>query len=294
VSSPSILAEIANYNFDDRLNDPKRWFSRRFVLFTQLLFARRQPGDLHWNTKASETEITITDQVPLNMDTLEQRPAIQLVTATIQNQNLSLDHLENIDFRTGERIHADLLSGQISFNIHAKNEDVAGSIAWWLMEQVKRERRHLMKIAVLHHVGHIVNMGPSSPPGALVNAGSTSMSVMVSVMVPFFFVERWIAKPMMIPFGTADARSNGLSRTVDTPELEDIPQAREVKIDAKLLKPGVVFNQEEGFKQFRSAPISPPTLRGRQMEVVRRLDEAKDPLTRITPYVKGEAIVKDE
>ncbi len=294
MSSPSILAEVANYNFDDRLNDPKRWFARRFVLFSQLMFARKAPGDYHWTPKTSETEITITDQVPLSMETLEQRPAIQLVTATIQNQNLSLDHLEHIDFRTGERTHTDLLSGQMSFNVHAKNEDVAGCIAWWLMEQIKRERRHMMKIAVLHHVGHIVNMGPSSPPGALVNAGSTSESIMVSVMVPFFFAERWTAKPRMIPFGTADERSDGLSRTVDTPELEDIPKAREIKIDAKLLKPGVVFRQEEGFKQFRSAPISPPTLRGRQLEVVRRLDEASDPLTRITPYVKGEAIVKDE
>ena len=294
MTSPSILSEIADYRFDERLEDPKRWFARRFVLFLQLMFARRQPGDFRWLEEPSETEITITDEVPLGLDTIEQKPSIQLVVSTIQNQNIGLDHLEYIDFRTGKRVHCDLLSGQASFNVHASNEDVAGALGWWLMEQIKRERRNLMRIAVLHHVGHLVSLGPSSPPGALVNAGSVSKSVMVSVMAPFYFVERWVVTPKMIPFGTADTRGGGIARTPDTPELEDLPHVREIKIDAKLLKPGVVFNREEGFRQFRSAKLNPPTLYGRQLEVGRRLDEIRDPQTLITPYTKGEAIVKDE
>lgn len=291
-TNPSNLAESADLQKDDRLSDPESFFARRFVKFCQLIFRNRPPGDFKWHEELEDTEIVITDQVPMPLDTIEIRPHIQLVVAGIQNQNLGLDHLRGIDLRTGQRTHLDMKSGNGSFNVHARFDSTARKLARLVADRLVYYRRDLIRMAALHKVGHIVAMGPSSPPGALVMAGSDVESTMVSVQFPFFFSEAWTATPKLIPVGKADTFSDGLGPEVNTPLAE--PRAiQRVNVDARMLKAGVTWSHEEGLRQVRSAALSPPTFRGRAMVVVQRLDQIDDDKDS-SPYVKGASSAQEE
>ena len=185
-TSPSLIAEITDYRLDDRQNNPEAWFARRFVLFCQLLFRDREPGDLKWSEDVGESEIHVTDQVPFPMEKIEHRPAIQLVIASVQNQNMFLDHLVSWDWRTGERRHADMYTGQASFNCHATNDEEARRLAKYVQYAITQHRRDLIQLSMLHYVAQ-ATMGPSSSPGALIQSESTPLSTMVSVMFPFYY-----------------------------------------------------------------------------------------------------------
>lgn len=292
MSAGTILPEQADVLKDDRGNDPEAWLARRMILFCQLVFRDRDPGDFHWSDDEDSTEILITDQVPMPMSSAEQRPIIQLVISTQQHQNLTLDHLEKYDLRTGQRTHVDLLSGQASFNIHAKFDTTARRVARYVMRDLVQQRRELTKLAQLHFVGHVVNIGPSSPPGALVQAGSDVESTMVAVMFPFFYAEKWIVTPKMIPLGQADPDAKGATRRQGV-NLENPGTIKEINVSANMLKPGVVWKHEEGLRQIRSAPITPPTIQGRPVELVRRLDEIQDD-DNISPYVENNSVAEEE
>jgi hypothetical protein len=272
VTSPSISPELFD-TLEERRSDPKTWLGRRFVRFIQILFRHCPLGSYRHCDNENESEILITDQVPLFLEAQEQRPAIQMVVGSIQNLTLGLNHMESLDFKTGASTHLDLLAGQVSFNIHASNEDVADRIAYWLLVELRNLRQEAMKFVSLHDFGPKFSKGPASPPGALIQ-GSTSKSVMVSVMAPFFYADRWTKTPKMIPFGSADKSAYGRDRHPGT-DLEEPHKLDQVLIDTKMLKPGQVFSLEEGLRQFKSAPISPPTLRGRQQVILKTLDEAK-------------------
>ena len=130
-----------------------------------------------------------------------------------------------------------------------------------------------MRLANLHHTGTQVSVGPLSPPGALVNAGSKIASVMQPVSFPFFFSEKWTAKPMLIPLGEADVKVDGATRKQGI-GLETPGAIKQIFYDARMIKPGVVWNREEGLRQLRSAPIAPATWQGRVLETIKRLDDS--------------------
>lgn len=266
-----------------------------FVLFCQLVFENGDTeGDYKWLPNLDETEIVITDSVPIPLDAVELRPHVQLVTAGYQNQNLGFDHKEDIDMRTGKRTHLDLVSGNASFNVHAKNEDVARRLARFVRQQIIRRRRDLISLAKLHQVGHVAQVGPASPPGALVSGGPTVVSTMVPVMFPFFYADRWTAEQKVHPVGEASEHSRGTAPKKRF-DLVNAPAIQQINVDARMLKPGVVWNRTDGLRQIRSAPLTTSTARGRAVEVVRRLDEAAESTERDkSPHVRNKSVTKDQ
>jgi hypothetical protein len=263
------------------------------VLFCQLLFRDREPGDYRWFKVLEESEIQITDQVPVPLDSIDQRPTLQLVIATEQNQNLALQHLLHVDWRTGRKTYMDMISGQASFNCHAKNDDVARRLATITYDGIIEQRQQLIRMARLHFAGHVASIGPSSPPGALVNAGADVESTMVSVMFPFYITKTWATEPKLIPLGKRDAYMGGDAAQPDE-ELEAPAELRTVNIDARIWEPGVVSSNERELRHVGGAPISPPTLRGRNVAVIRQLDKTEEDLSKTSPRVGIKAVSEKE
>lgn len=263
------------------------------MLFCQLLFRDKEPGYYRWNRLLEESEVHITDQVPVPLDSIDQRPTLQLVVATQQNQNLALQHLLNVDWRTGRKTYMDMISGQASFNCHAKNDDVARRLATIVNDGIVEQRQLLTRMANLHFVGHMASIGPSSPPGALVNAGADVESTMVSVMFPFYFTKTWATEPKLIPLGKRDAYMGGHAAQPDE-ELETPAELRTVNIDARIWEPGVVSENERELRHIGGAPITPPTIRGRNLAVIRQLDKTEEDLSKTSPRVGTVAVSEKE
>jgi len=292
LTSPSVTPETNN-NLSEEVEDRSAWLARQLVLFCQLLFRDRKPGDYRWYKVLEESEIHITDQVPTPLDSIDQRPTLQLVTATQQNQNLALQHLVNLDWRTGRKTYMDMVSGQASFNCHSKNDDVARRLATIVYDGVIKQRQQLIRMAKLHFAGHVASIGPSSPPGALVNAGADVESTMVSVMFPFYFAMTWVTEPKLIPLGKRDAYMGGNAAESDE-ELENPSELRTVKIDARIWEPGVVSENRRELRHVGGAPISPPTIRGRNLAVIRQLDKTEEDLSKTSPRVGNVAVSEKE
>lgn len=289
MSAPTIFQDQRDLQQDDgHLDNPEGWLARRFVFFLQCVFNCFPPGQYHWSPDEKETEITITDQVPIPAESIDQRTTIQLVVGGTQNQNLAMGHLLSMDWRTGRKEFVDLFTGQASFNVHARNDDPAKNVAQIVADAILQARQLLMRIARLQFIGFAVTVGPTSPPGALVNAGAEVESTMVSVMFPFYMAKHWISEPKMVPLGEADAYFRGLKPKVGTAP-EDPSTVRQILVDTRLLLPGVISRDEQELSKLVRSPISPPTIHGRTLQVVRQLDQINEDL-QPSPRVKALAV----
>lgn len=176
--------------------DPLTHFTRVYLLFLQGLFNQFPPlrGCFHWSNSDDDTEIAITDQAPIPRDRIEQRPAIVTMRGPAQFTNLTLDQLKEMDFKTGQRKHTDLMACTMSINCIAKNGIEAQRLGWIVMRHIRVFKRLLQRQGGFHRVGEELSVGPESPPGAMVTEPDPS-TVMVTVHSPFFFQWNEIITP---------------------------------------------------------------------------------------------------
>lgn len=169
--------------------DPLTHFTRVYLLFLQGLFNQFPYGQgcFHWSNSDDDTEIAITDQAPIPRDRIEQRPAIVTMRGPAQFANITLDQLKELDFKTGQRKHTDLMACTMSINCIAKNGIEAQRIGWIVMRHIRVFKRLLQRQGGFHQVGEQLSVGPESPPGALVSPEPDPSTVKVTVHSPFFF-----------------------------------------------------------------------------------------------------------
>lgn len=172
--------------------DPLFHFTKVYVMFLQGLFKQFPSGCYRWSENPKDSEIVITDQAPIPLDHIEQRPAIVTMRGPAQFANLSLDNLVSQDSKTGQRTHADLVACTMTINCMAKFGLEAQRIAWIVMRHIRTFKRLLQRQGQMHKVGDEVSIGPESPPGAMVVPEPDSELVNVVVASPFFF--QWSEK----------------------------------------------------------------------------------------------------
>lgn len=241
----------------DRAADPVRWFSTRFVQFAQYMFRNGINGEFQWYPDETATTILITDQIPIPAEVTDRMPSIQLVLASEQNQALGIGYALGTNPKTGATQHIDLISGTASYNVIAREPEVAHRIANHMRLAVIRHQRELIRLALLQHIGMQVQMGPPSPPGALVQAGPKTGGILRSVFFQYFYSEKWERQPGLIPWGQAAADSSGIAPNQGV-ALEQPEKVRSIKIDARLLRPGALEARSEDFKKLVNAKRDQP------------------------------------
>jgi hypothetical protein len=168
--------------------DPLQYFTKVYLMFFQGLFAQFPPshGCFYWSDDEHTSEIMITDQAPIPADRIEQRPALITMRGPAQFANLSMDQLRELDMKTGEREHTDLVSCTMTINCIAKNGLEAQRLAWIVARHIRTFKR-LLQRQKMHRVGEQVSVGPETPPGSLVDPEPDTEMVNVVVHSPFFF-----------------------------------------------------------------------------------------------------------
>jgi hypothetical protein len=155
-------------------------------MFLQGLFKQFPSGSYKWSDDINSTEIVITDQTPLPLDTIEHRPAVVTIRGAAQFANMTLDQLRSVDRKTGTRVHTDLIPCTMTLNCLSKQGLEAQRIGWIVMRHIRTFKR-LLQRHFIHKVGDEVSIGPETPPGVLVTPEVDSELVNVVVSSPFFF-----------------------------------------------------------------------------------------------------------
>ncbi len=149
-----------------------------------------EPGEDQGGTEEAETELIISDQGPINTDTVEKRPALIVSRGPFAWANTSLDQLLSLSFRSGTRTHTDLLTGSFVVNCVARQGLEAERLAVLVSKGIRIFRRNLQQ-AGFFQVGHLVQIGVESPAGALVSGDSDEDFINVPVTFPVFYQESW-------------------------------------------------------------------------------------------------------
>jgi hypothetical protein len=173
-------------------NDPLNYMVKCFVAFLQTIFESAPPGYFHWKPALEETEITITEENPVKLDTLERKPVISVILGPIQFNGSSMDDLLNVDAKNAQEIHTDLLPGTISLNCLSKVPQEARFIAWLSARTIWNLRKIFIRETLIHEVGRKIGISPVSPAGALVTGDTEGEWHVVSVSCPFFL--QWTDK----------------------------------------------------------------------------------------------------
>ena len=223
-----------------RGEEPLFHFTRVYLLFLQGLFKQFPEGSYRWSDDAKLSEIVITDQAPIPRERIEQRPAIVAMRGPAQFANLSLDQMRKLDSRTGMKERTDIVACTMSLNCIAKMGPEAQRIAWIVMSRI-RGMKELLQRAGMHKVGDDLQIGPESPPGAMVAGEADPEWVMVTVQSPFYV--QWTEQST-----PADALS-----------------LRAVELHLQTARQPLASSSTAARAELREQ-LSPPTIRGRVLQ----------------------------
>lgn len=253
---------------NDRLREPDVWLARRIVQFVQDSFRDVPVGSFRF-TNDESSEIWITDELPLGRSVLSRRPALQISLGGFQAGNVGLDQRLSYNIATGERQHVELYHAQLTVHVHARSADTVKRLARMVCRMIQEQRHVLLRVAELHYLGPQISVSGLSPPGALLQGAGEMESVLTSVTVPFGFVERWSARPQLIPFG-----DSGQSGTGPRPGVapEDLPAARQLMVSASMVTTDGTESLSRMLRVVRENPPQAPTIRGRRQIISTPLD----------------------
>lgn len=152
--------------------------------FCQGLFAAAPKGSYHWAPSVHETEIYITDENPIQVESVGIRPAISFTRGPVQSLSLGQDDLLSYDFQTGQKKKSILVPGTMSINCCSRVDIESEKIAWLVAEQLWLHRELLMK-AGFFEIGRQFIVGSPSPAGSIVAGDSADEWYCTTISSPF-------------------------------------------------------------------------------------------------------------
>lgn len=154
--------------------------------FCQGLFAAAPLGTYHWTPALEDTEIVITDESPVQVDTIGKRPAISFTRGPVQSFSLGMDDMLTYSFETGKKKKSILVPGTMSINCCSRVDLESERLAWIIAEQLWLHREMLMA-AGFFEIGKQFVVGAPSPAGSIVAGDSADEWVVTTVSSPFQF-----------------------------------------------------------------------------------------------------------
>jgi hypothetical protein len=230
---------------------------RAFVAFLQTIYEEAEPGHLHWSSQFEESEIVITEENPVHIDSLEQKPAISVIMGSTRFNGTAMDDLQGIDFATGTETHTDMLPGTMSLNCISRVRQESRFMAWVCARTIWNLRKLFIKETHIHEVGRNITITPTTPAGALVQGDNTTEWVSTSVMCPYFLQWRDQVTPL---------KHDWSGRPVAL--LKNIEMRLQTRMG--IAQPNLTHTQNVGMRRWgeEAGPqLRSPQLRGRQVGI---------------------------
>ena len=168
------------------LEDPLNYAVKAFIAFLQTIWEEAPQGHMHWSASIEETELVITEENPIHLESKEQKPAISVVMGPTRFNGSSLDDLVTVDASNAKEIHTDLIPGTMSLNCMSRVPQEARFLAWQSARNIWILRKLFCRESHIHDTGRNISIGPVTPAGALVQGDTEGEWHSVQVSCPFF------------------------------------------------------------------------------------------------------------
>lgn len=197
VPDPSSTAHASEAIDDGWNEDPLNYMGKAFIAFLQTVFESAPVGNFKWNSDHKTSELIVTEENPVNVESVEQKPVISVVMGASKFNGSSLDDMQELDMTTGASIHTDLIPGHMSLNCMTKDaRQESRWLAWLCARHVWILRKIFIKETHIHEVGRNAGISPTTPAGALVIGDSSPEWVSTAVTFPFFLQWRDKVTPL--------------------------------------------------------------------------------------------------
>ena len=255
-----VQADNSNELVSSWADNPMEHLVRLCVIFAQELWksAPKGQGCFHWDEDELVSELTITDDAPIDPEVVEKRPAIVTVRSQVGFAGIALDQMQKMSIKTGEIVMTDLLSGNITLNCMSRVKTESELIAWVSANHFWVLRYILLKLG-FHKVGQQIQIMAPSPPGALISGDTEAEIVNVPVVIPYHFQH------------SARITDTGVKLLEKMETTIQAQRMNTTKPTDHLLEGGhgTGLYQSDGsrvkFQNLRGN-ISPPSIRGRRLE----------------------------
>jgi hypothetical protein len=243
--------------------NPLFHLTRLFITFLQELFAQAPSGSFHWSDDDRMTEVIISDETPINMEVIEKRPAIVTVRSGVAWAGIGNDQLMSMKIRTGEEVHTDMISGNMTLNCMSRVAVEAEYLAWLCSRHVWILKHTLMKWG-FHKVGEQIQVMGRSPAGQIVAGDTEGEVILVPVIIPFFF--QWTER----------------IQEKDLPVLDAVTANINARM-ASVIQAPVTRNPIRGTTQRprnetqKKRMLQPPSIRGRMLQPVEPVRPGSQP-----------------
>lgn len=254
-SDPSSTVHTAGELAEGWLNDPLNYMVKAFIAFLQTIFESAPVGHFHWRPELEETELVITEENPVNLDAVEQKPLISVVLGSTRFNGTALDDLLTVSATDAREIHTDLIPGTMSLNCMSRVPQEARFLAWISARTVWNLRKIFIKETHIHEVGRTITIGTISPAGALVQGDTEGEWHVVSVSCPFFLQWTDSVTPL---------KNDWSGRPIH--RLQAVEMAFQTRMG--IAQPNLTHTQGAGVRQWgeQARPIRAPRIRGREIQ----------------------------
>lgn len=166
-----------------------------FAGFVQGLFHAAPPGAYHWEPSADVTELFVSDEGPINTESLGQRPGVTFTRGPVQFYSLGLDDMLSFNLETGAKQKSVLVPGTMAINCISRVPLESERLAWIIAEQLWAHRELLMKEGFFE-IGRQPVIGAPSPAGTLVAGDMADEYFATTVSCPFQFYRTTTITPL--------------------------------------------------------------------------------------------------
>lgn len=191
--------------------------------FLRHYFAQQAAGEFKYTqeedlftggTSEIATELIITDSGTIGTDTVEKRPAIIVSRTPFRYANLGLDNLLSHNYKTGKRVHTDMLTGQFTINCISRIGLEAETLAMSVAKACKFYRRELQKYGFFQ-IGQAVTVGTETPANAFMGGDSDEDFINVPVVLPMSYQETWSLTPDSTTLSSVNVTINSIARKLN-------------------------------------------------------------------------------
>jgi len=254
-SDPSSTVHTASELQEGWLNDPLNYMVKAFVAFLQTIFESAPVGQFHWRPELAETELVITEENPVNLEAIEQKPAISVILGPTRFNGTALDDLLHVSAVDAREIHTDLIPGNVSLNCMSRVPQEARFIAWICARTIWNLRKIFIKETHIHEVGRTITIGSVSPAGALVQGDTEGEWHSVPVSCPFFMQWTDTVTPL---------KHDWSGRPIH--RLQAVEMAFKTRMG--IAQPNLTHTQDAGARMWgeQARPIRAPRIRGRTIQ----------------------------
>ena len=214
-------------------NDPLNYLVRVFVAFLQTIWETAPNGSFHWTPLSEETELVITEENPVHVETMEKRPALAVTLGPTRFNGSSLDDLVMVDVRNAAEKHTDLLPTNITINCLSRVQAEARFLAWQNARMIWSLRKLFIAEKGIQECGRKNEVGSVTPAGALVSGDTESEWTVCPVTVPVYLQYTDLVTPLKNEFNghpihtlehistSFRTRTNAIRSSMNLPEAYD-------------------------------------------------------------------------